>query len=264
MPWVIRSQMLVSDFSRIAMRAVEDANDFIITGQKTFNTGCHFAQYHWLAARTDPDAPPHQGISMFVVDLKSPGITISPLWEMADKRTNEVFYDEVRVPKRYLVVQKNQGWYYMVWALDLERMISTRHIERLFEELIGYTKTALKNGLPLSKDPCVRQKLADMAIEINVARNLVRRVAWLQDKEIISIYESAILKVFVTELYQRVAKGGLEILGLYGLLRKDSKYSVLKGMMEHHFRASFVTTIGGGSSEIMRNIIALKGLGLPR
>jgi alkylation response protein AidB-like acyl-CoA dehydrogenase len=253
-----------SDLSRIAMRAVEDANDFIITGQKTFNTGCHFAQYHWLAARTDPDAPPHQGISMFVVDLKSPGITITPLWEMADKRTNEVFYDEVRVPKRYLVGQKNQGWYYMVWALDLERMISTRHIERLFEELIGYTKTALKNGIPLSKDPCVRQKLADMAIEINVARNLVRRVAWLQDKEIISIYESAILKVFVTELYQRVAKGGLEILGLYGLLRKDSKYSVLKGMMEHHFRASFVTTIGGGSSEIMRNIIALKGLGLPR
>jgi alkylation response protein AidB-like acyl-CoA dehydrogenase len=103
-----------------------------------------------------------------------------------------------------------------------------------------------------------------MAIEINVARNLVRRVAWLQDKEIIPSYESAILKIFVTELYQRVAKEGIEILGLYGLLRKDSKYSVLKGMVEHHFRASFVTTIGGGSSEIMRNIIAIRGLGLPR
>jgi alkylation response protein AidB-like acyl-CoA dehydrogenase len=253
-----------SDLSRIAMRAVEDGNDFIITGQKTFNTGCHFAPYHWLAARTDPDAPQHQGISMFVVDLKTPGITINPLWEMADKRTNEVFYDEVRVPKRYLVGKKNQGWYYMVWAIDLERMISTRHIERWFEELVGYTKTTRKNGVPLSKDPCIRQKLADIAIEINVARNLVRRVAWLQDKEIIPSYESAILKVFITELYQRLAREGLEITGLYGILRKDSKYSVLKGMMEHHFRASFVTTIGGGSSEIMRNIIALRGLGLPR
>jgi alkylation response protein AidB-like acyl-CoA dehydrogenase len=253
-----------SDLSRIAMRAVKDGSDFIITGQKTFNTGCHFAQYHWLAARTDADGPPHQGISMFVVDLKTPGITMSPLWEMADKRTNEVFYDEVRVPKRCLVGQENQGWYYMVWALDLERMISTRHIERMLEELIGYTKTTLKNGIPLSRDPCIRQKLADMAIEINVARNLVRRVAWLQDKEIIPSYESAILKVFVTELYQRVAKGGIEILGPCGLLRKDSKHSVLQGMMEHHFRASFVTTIGGGSSEIMRNIIAFRGLGLPR
>ena len=253
-----------SDLSRIAMRAVEDGNDFIITGQKTFNTGCHFAQYHWLAARTDADGPPHQGISMFVVDLKTPGITISPLWEMADKRTNEVFYDDVRVPKRCLVGEKNRGWYYMVWALDLERMISTRHIERILEELISYTKTTLRNGIPLSKDPCIRQKLADMAIQINVARNLVRRVAWLQDKGIIPSYESAILKVFVTELYQRVAKGGIEILGPCGLLRQESKHSVLKGMMEHHFRASFVTTIGGGSSEIMRNIIAFRGLGLPR
>jgi alkylation response protein AidB-like acyl-CoA dehydrogenase len=143
-------------------------------------------------------------------------------------------------------------------------MISTRHIERWFEELVGYTKVTLKNGLPLSKDPCIRQKLADIAIEINVARNLVRRVAWLQDKEIIPSYESAILKVFITELYQRLAREGLEITGLYGILRKDSKYSVLKGIMEHHFRASFVATIGGCSSEIMRNIIALRGLGLPR
>lgn len=253
-----------SDLSRISMHAVEDGDDFIITGQKTFNTGCHFAQYHWLAARTDPDRPPHQGISMFVVDLKTPGITINPLWEMADKRTNEVFYDDVRVSKRCLVGQKNQGWYYMVWALDLERMISTRHIERIFEELIGYAKSTFKNGAPLSKDPWIRQRLADMAIEINVARNLVRRVAWLQDKEIIPSYESAILKVFVTELYQRIAKLGIEVLGPFGLLRKDSKHSVLKGMMEHHFRSSFVTTIGGGSSEIMRNIIAFRGLGLPR
>jgi hypothetical protein len=253
-----------SDLSRIAIRAVEDGNEFIITGQKTLNTACHYVQYHWLAARTDPDAPPHKGISMFVVDLKTPGITISPLWEMGDKRTNEVFYDEARVPKRHLVGQKNQGWYYLVLALDLERMISTRHIERLFEELIDYTKNNLKNGIPLSKDPYVRQKMADMAIEISVARNLVRRVAWLQDEGIIPTYESAILKVFVTELFQRVARNGLEILGVYGLLRKDSKYSVLKGMMEHDFRASFLTTIGGGSSEIMKNLIAIRGLGLPR
>jgi len=253
-----------SDLSRIAMRAVEEGDDFIITGQKTFNTSCHFAQYHWLAARTDPDAPAHKGISIFIVDLKTKGITISPLWEMADMRTNEVFYDDVRVPKEYLVGQKNQGWYYMVSAIDLERMITVRNLERSLEELITYAKNTLKNGIPLSKDPLVRQKLAEVAIEINVARNLVRYVSWLQDKEIIPNCESAILKVFVTEVNQRVAQAGLEILGLYGQLQKESKYSVLNGMMERYFRGSFLLTIGGGTSEIMRNIIAIRGLGLPR
>lgn len=253
-----------SDLSQIAISAVEEGEDFIINGQKTFNTSCHFAQYHWLAARTDFDAPAHKGISMFIVDLKTPGITINPMWEMSDARTNEVFYDEVRVPKKYLVGQKNRGWYYMVSALDLERMLTVRNLDRSLEQLIAYAKNTLTNGIPLSKDPLVRHKLAEMAIEINVARNLVRYVSWLQDKEIIPTYESAILKVFVSELNQRVVRAGLEIMGLYGQLRKDSKHSVLNGMMERHFRGSFLMTIGGGASEIMRNIIAIRGLGLPR
>jgi alkylation response protein AidB-like acyl-CoA dehydrogenase len=253
-----------SDLSRMAMRAVEEDGSFIISGQKVFNTCCHYAQYHWLAARTDPDAPPHRGISLFVVDLKTPGITINPMWEMSDTRTNEVFYDEARIPKKYLVGEKNRGWYYMVSALDLERMLTVRNLERSLEELIAYTKNTLRNGIPLSKDPLVRQKLAEMAIEISVTRNLVRYVAWLQDKDIIPNYETALLKVFVSELDQRVAEAALEILGLYGQLRKGSKHSVLDGMMERHFRGSFVITIAAGSSEIMRNIIAIRGLGLPR
>ena len=253
-----------SDLSRIAIRAVEDGDDFIITGQKTFNTACHYAQYHWLAARTDPDAPINKGMSMFIVDLKTPGITISPLWEITDIRTNEVFYDEVRVPKRYMVGEKNHGWYYMVSALDLERVITIGNLEQIFEKLITYAKNTMKNGAPLSKDPLVRQKLADIAIEINVGRNLIRRVVWLQDKGTIPNYEASMLKLFVTELHQRIAETGLEILGLYGQLRKGSKYSVLEGMVERRFRGSFFMTIGGGTSEVMRNIIALRGLKLPR
>ena len=253
-----------SDLSRIAIRAVEDGDDFIITGQKTFNTACHYAQYHWLAARTDPDAPINKGMSMFIVDLKTPGITINPLWEITDIRTNEVFYNEVRVPKRYMVGEKNHGWYYMVSALDLERVITIGNLEQIFEKLITYAKNTMKNGAPLSKDPLVRQKLADIAIEINVGRNLIRRVVWLQDKGTIPNYEASMLKLFVTELHQRIAETGLEILGLYGQLRKGSKYSVLEGMVERRFRGSFFMTIGGGTSEVMRNIIALRGLKLPR
>ncbi len=253
-----------SDLSRIAIHAVEDGDDFIITGQKTFNTACHYAQYHWLAAKTDPDTPPNKGISMFIVDLKTPGITINPLLEITDIRTNEVFYNEVRVPKRYMVGEKNHGWYYMVSALDLERIITIGNLEHIFEKLIAYAKNTMKNGAPLSKDPLVRQKLADIAIEINVGRNLIRRVVWLQDKGTIPNYEASILKLFVTELHQRIAQAGLEILGLYGQLRKGSKYSVLEGMAERRFRGSFFMTIGGGTSEVMRNIIALRGLRLPR
>ena len=253
-----------SDLSRISIRAVEDGDDFVITGQKTFNTGCHFCQYHWLATRTGPDVPSHKGISMFIVDLKSPGISISPLWEMADTRTNEVFYDEVRVPKRYLVGEKNMGWYYMAEALDLERMITVGGVERTFEALVTYTKGTLKDGVPLSKDPFVRQKLVDLAVEINIARNLIRQVVWLQDKGTVPTWETALLKVFVCELYQKISREALDIIGLQGQLRKTSKYSVLEGMIERFFRSTFVMTIGGGSSEIMRNIIASRGLGLPR
>ena len=252
-----------SDLSQIAMRAVRDGDDYIISGQKLFNTACHFAQYHWLATRTDPDAPAHKGISMFVVDLKTPGISVSPLWEMSDMRTNEVFYDEVRVPKQCLVGEENRGWYYIVEALDLERLLTVGALERTLKEIIEYTQNTPINGKLLSEDPLTRQRLADMAIEIRVARNLVRRVVWLQDKGTVPNVEAAILKAFVCEVYQRVVEKGLEILGLYGLLRKTSKYSVLEGMIERLFRASFVLTIGGGSSEIMRNIIAKRGLRLP-
>jgi hypothetical protein len=252
-----------SDLSQIAMRAVRDGDDYIISGQKLFNTACHFAQYHWLATRTDPDAPAHKGISMFVVDLKTPGISVSPLWEMSDMRTNEVFYDEVRVPKQCLVGEENRGWYYIVEALDLERLLTVGALERTLKEIIEYTQNTLINGKLLSEDPLTRQRLADMAIEIRVARNLVRRVVWLQDKGTVPNVEAAILKAFVCEVYQRVVEKGLEILGLYGLLRKNSKYAVLEGMIERLFRASFVLTIGGGSSEIMRNIIAKRGLRLP-
>lgn len=253
-----------SDLSRIAIRAVEDGDDFIITGQKTFNTACHYAQYHWLAAKTDVDAPINKGMSMFIVDLRTPGIRINPLWEITDIRTNEVFYNEVRVPKRYMVGETNHGWYYMVSALDLERIITIGNLEQIFEKLVTYAKSTMKNGVPLSKDPLVRQTLADIAIEINVGRNLIRRVVWLQDKGTIPNYEASMLKLFVTELHQRMAQASLEILGLYGQLRKGSKYSVFEGMVERRFRGSFFMTIGGGTSEVMRNIIAVRGLKLPR
>jgi alkylation response protein AidB-like acyl-CoA dehydrogenase len=252
-----------SDLSRIEMWAVEDGDDFVVTGQKLFNTCCHFAQYHWLAVKTERDRSAQKGLSLMIVDLKSPGITISPMWEMSDTRTNVVFYDSVRVPKRFLVGEVNRGWDYMVSALNFERMFVTGGLRRVLEDLIAYVKSK-KSADSSDKDLSIRHELAEMEAEISIAHSFAVRVACLQDKGVAPSYESAALKLFVSELYQRIANLGLEILKPYGCLRRDSKYAVLNGRMERLYRSSFLLTIGAGTSEIMRNTIATKGLRLPR
>ena len=161
-----------SDLTMMEMRAVEDGDDFIINGQKVFNTESHYADYHWLAAKTDFNAPRHQSISLFVVDQRSPGITIRPLWTLGGERTNEVFYDNVRVPKTRLVGEKNKGFYYMVDALNNERLMLFQ-VERLvpiLDSLIQYAKETRVNGRLLSEDPIIRNKLAQMAIEFEVVQ----------------------------------------------------------------------------------------------
>ena len=249
-----------SDLAALEIRAVEDSDYYIMNGQKVFNTACHYAEYHWLGARTDPNAPKHRGVSLFIVDLKSPGITIRPLYGMGGWRTNEVFYDNVRVPKKNLVGELNRGFYHIAVALDLERGGPTGASLRHFEELAHYVRQ-----IPaLAKDPRVQQKLAELAIEVEVTRLLALRVAWMRDSGIVPNYEAAILKLFRSELDQRLANAGMQILGLYGQLQTGSKRVPLGGEVEWRYRDSVLETIIAGTSEIQRNIIAIRGLGLPR
>ena len=253
-----------SDLASLNMQ-VEDVGDhFLINGQKTFNTHCHVADYHWLAARTDLNAPRHKGISLFVVDLKSPGITINPMITMAGWRTNEVFYENVKVPKRNLVGEKNQGFYYVMTALDFERMAPPGTYRRLNEEVIEYAKEKVVDGRPLSKNPLIRQKLAETSIELEVCKLLYYQLPYMLDKGVVPNYQSSMEKMFVTEVWQRVASTGMEVLGLYGQLRRDSKRAALGGKVGFFYRSSVVETLYGGTSEIMRNIIATRGLNLPR
>jgi hypothetical protein len=251
-----------SDLAALEIRAVEDGDYYIMNGQKVFNTCCHYADYHWLGARTetDPNVPKHKGISLFIVDMKSPGITIRPLYVMGGWRTNEVFYDNVRVPKRNLVGQLNRGFYHIAVALDLERSGPATGSQRHFEELAGYVKQIPR----LAKDPRVRQKLAELATEVEVAHLLAHRVAWMTSQEIVPNYEASALKLFSSELNQRLANAGMQILGLYGQLQEGSKWAPLDGMVEWRYRDSVVYTIFAGTSEVQRNIIALRGLGMPR
>jgi len=253
-----------SDLSALNLRAEDKGDYFLLNGTKLFNTSCHIADCHWLACRTDFDVAKHKGVSMMIVDLKSPGITISPLITMAGWRTNEVVYEDVRVPKENLVGEKNKGFYYLMAALDFERMFPLGRYRRVFDELVEYTKETIVDGKAMSKDPLIRQKLAQLSTEIEVTRLLYYQLAHILDKGGIPNYQSSMEKTFATECAQRIVNVGMDVLGLYGQLKEGSKWAQLKGKVEKFYRTSIVETIYAGTSEIQRNIIAQRGLKLPR
>jgi len=250
------------------MRAVEEGDVYIINGQKTFNTEAHYAEYHWLATRTDfdPNIPKHRGISLFIVDMDSPGITVRPLWTMSGERTNEVFYEDVRVPKNRLVGEKNKGFYYMMEAIDSERnhVFTPCRLMPILNDLVRYAQETDFNGKPLALDPRVQDLLAQAAIEMEIAQVFAEHSRWMESNNIPMTYEPEVTKIFVSELEQRLVNAGMQILGLYSQLEEDSKWVPLKGRIEWYFLHSFMTTIGAGTSEVGRNVIAQRGLGLPR
>ena len=257
-----------SDLAAMMMRAEDKGDHFLINGQKTFNTECHYSDYHWLAARTDfsPEGAGYRGVSLFIVDQNAPGITIRPLWTMSGERTNEVYYDDVEVPRERLVGEKNKGFYYMMEALGSERnqVFVPSRLRPILAKLIEYAKATQHRGRPLSQDPVIRQKLAQQAIDIEVAETVADHSRWLESHEMPMSHEPEMTKVFVSELEQRLVNAGMEMLGPYGQLEEGSPWVPLGGRIEWYYLHSFMTTIGAGTSEIGRNVIAQRGLGLPR
>lgn len=249
-------------------RAVEDGDDFVVNGQKTFIGGADFADWCYLIVRTNVDVPKHKGLSYLLVDMKSPGITVRPFRNMLGAHHfNDVFFDDVRVPKKNLLGEKDRGWYITVATLDLERhvvMAATGECRRLLEDLVAYCKETKQNGKALAQDAVIRRKLAEWAIEIKVLRLLNYRVVWMADRGIIANYEASMAKLYASELAQRLANTGMEILGLYGQLRQESKWAPLAGTIASLCLSSPSQTIQGGTSEIHRNVIATRGLRLPR
>lgn len=252
-----------SDLSNVALRAVDEGDHFVLNGQKTFNTHTHVADYHWLICRTDPEVKKHKGMSMMIVDLKSQGIDVRPMITLADWQTNEVYYDNVIVPKKNLVGEKNKGFYYLMAALDFERMFPAGGYRRLFEEVVQYAKETIVGGQPLSKRPLVRQKLAQIATEIEAGKLLYYSLAHILDSGQIPNYQTSMQKMYATETAQRLTKTCMEVMGLFGQLKRDSKWAALAGRVEHRLRWSIVETIYAGTNEVQRNIIALRGLELP-
>jgi len=256
-----------SDLASLQTRATEVGDEYVINGQKTWCSYGHLADYCWLAARTDPDASRHEDISIFVVPMKTPGITVRPLINILNRHSfNEVFFDDVHIPKENLVGQKNKGWYQLVIALDFERSSIgyAAGNQRIIEELVKYVKDTTRNGEALANDPLVKNELAQLVVENEVARMMAYRIAWMFSKGLHPSYESSMSMVFVSEVMRRTANAGMRILGHYGELDRDSKWSVMNARIMRMCLSSLSIGVGGGSNEIQRNIIAMRGLGLPR
>ena len=247
-----------SDLASLDFKTEDKGDYFVINGQKMFNTRAHYSQYHWLAARTKVITPKYKGISLFIVDLKTPGITIRPIRTVGGMRTNEIFYDDVKVPKNAMVGEENRGFYYILEALDYERISTTSGLERDFQELVDYVK---------EKGECstlVRQKLAELAIDLEVTRLFSLRVASMLNSNKIPNYEASMLKAMVSETEQRLVNTAMQILGPYGQIKEGSKWTQLSGKFEWRYRDSLEALLTRGTSEIMRNVVAQRGLGLPR
>jgi alkylation response protein AidB-like acyl-CoA dehydrogenase len=254
-----------SDLASLQTRAVEDGDDYVINGQKIWTSGAHHSDWGWLAARTDPDAPKHKGITMFMFDMKTPGVTVQPLINMAESHSfNEVFFEDVRIPKSQVVGEVNRGWYHMAVALDFERsgIGAFAGGRRSVEE---YTQIARDNPQYLEANPGVRYELADRALEVQVGTYLAYRITHLQKQGVVANYEASVSKLFGSELGQRIAATGLKLIGQHGTLNGSGDgHTPLDGRIATSYRAAVSGTIAAGTSEIQRGIIATRGLGLPR
>ena len=252
-----------SDLASLQTKAVRDGDDFVLNGQKTWTSGAHRADKMMVLARTDPDAPRHKGISAFVIDMHAPGVTVRPLTNMADTHSfNEVFFENVRVPKKDLLGELNRGWYVATTTLDFERsgIINAVSLRQLLEEVVEATRPLRRNGASVQ----VRHELAERAIETQVAVMLSYRIASMQAQGLVPNMEASVTKLYASELAQRIARTAIRLAGLYGQLGPESPYAPLAGRIERMYRIQVGSTLAGGTSEIQRTIIAQRGLGLPR
>jgi alkylation response protein AidB-like acyl-CoA dehydrogenase len=244
---------------------------WLLNGQKTWTTSAHFAEWYWLGTRTDPNNK-HSGITLMLVPLDQPGVTIKAIWTMGDERTNEVFIEDVFVTDEYVVGDVNRGFQYISQALDLERftMFTFSPIAQRLDLLVDYVRSAERDGEPMRDDPIVRQRIAQLATDAAVARGLGLRVvaASMKGEKVPGTppptVESSEYKLFATEFSRRLANAAMDIAAPGSQLRVHTEAAPMKGRSESTYRYTVIDTIGGGASEIQKNIIARRYLGLPK
>ena len=250
-----------SDLAGLSTRAVTDGDDFVITGQKIWTSFASDAQYCYLVARTDPDASAHRGISEILVPMDSAGITVRPIPDMVgESHFGEVFFDEVRVPRRWLIGELDRGFYQIMKQLDYERS----GIERLISnQPLWRAATALASERGALNDPLLRQEVVEIEIALRAGRGMIYKVAAILSAGRTPNHEAAVAKVFCTSLEQRIADLVARVLGPAGQLALGTARAPLGGRAARALLYAPAYTIQGGTNEILRNIIAQRGLGLP-
>ncbi|MFB3168545.1 acyl-CoA dehydrogenase family protein [Neobacillus sp. 179-C4.2 HS] len=255
-----------TDLASLQTSAVQDGDEWVINGQKTWNTIGHRVSHQWAAVRTDPSAPKHKGISIIIIPNDAPGVTLVKQHTWGNHTTNEVFFDNVRVPKENLIGNVNQGWMILTGALDHERIVmgSSGQIRRIFDDLVKHCRHTVVDGELLINRPDVRSKLAELYTDLEVARLFGFRGASMIDQGKDCSSEASMMKVYATELRTKIADFGMQIVGMYGQLNKHDELAPLLGALEHQYRLAPFHRFGGGTNEVQRNIVAQRGLRLPR
>jgi alkylation response protein AidB-like acyl-CoA dehydrogenase len=256
-----------TDLAALETRAVRDGDEYVINGQKIFTSLAGDADYIWLATRTDPEAPKHKGISMFIVPMDTPGIKVVPMRLLGDHNINYTFYEDVRVPAANLVGGENNGWTLITNQLNHERvtLCSPGLVERALSDTRAWAQsTKLADGRRVVDQEWVQVHLARVHARLEFLKLINWKVAWTATQGHLDVADASSIKVFGTEFYLEAFRLLMEVVGQAGYLTRGTPEAVLAGRLEMYARSLVILTFGGGTNEIQRDLIAIFGLGLPR
>jgi alkylation response protein AidB-like acyl-CoA dehydrogenase len=254
-----------TDLASLKTRAERVGDEYVINGQKVFTSLADFADYIWLAARTDASAKKHRGISIFCVSTKLPGFKITPIWTMAGVRTNATYYEDVRVPANMLVGGENNGWGLITSQLNHERvsLFPVGPFARILEEVIAWAREARRDGRRVIDEPWVREHLARLHAGLEALKLMQRKQAWALTRGSLHPADASAVKVYASEFFVQAYRLLMEVIGPASALRAGSPGAVVRGRLERMYRAALILTFGGGTNEVQRDIIAMAGLGMP-
>jgi alkylation response protein AidB-like acyl-CoA dehydrogenase len=254
-----------TDLAALKTRAVRDGDEWVINGQKMWTSLADYADYVWLAARTDPEAEKHSGISMFLVPTASPGFSRQPIRTVGGVTTNATFYDDVRVPAENLIGGENNGWRLITKQLNFERisLMTVGLLRRNLDAVTEWARATTVDGHRVIDTAWVQQSLARIYAKVQVLRLMNWKQAWAAASGFPSMADSSAIKVYGSELSLEAYRAMLEVIGAAGVLTRGSPGAVLQGRIESSYRNGLILTFGAGTNEIQRDIIAMAGMGMP-
>ncbi len=256
-----------TDLASLKTAAVKQGDHYLVNGSKVYTSSAEAADYVFLAARTDGDAPKHKGISILLVDTSDPGFSYGPIHTVGGVRTNVSYYTDIKVPLDMIIGHENQGWRLITSQLNHERVgLAAFGINgwKLFKGVLEWAREERANGKRVIDDPMAQRNLAEVYAYLEAMRMMNARMAWrLENNPVDAVFPSA-MKVYSTEVMLEVCKLMMEVVGPHSLIAAESEGAILHGDLEHEHRRALINTFGGGVVEVLRGLVATHGLGMPQ